>query len=73
MDLPQSHLNYAPAWYIGRQGGFRDRAAIDLYTLFSPVGEHPAGSTVSGETLEKLGFTLPDHPRSASRPPLPAS
>jgi hypothetical protein len=47
-----------PAFYVGLQPGFRHLPAIELYTLIAPVGEHPAGSTVSRQTLEKHGFTV---------------
>jgi hypothetical protein len=48
----------APAHYVGLQPGFGNLPAIELYTLLAPVGEHPVGSTVSRQTLEKHGFSL---------------
>ncbi len=48
----------APAIYVGLQPGFRQQPPIELYTLLAPVGEHPAGSTVSRQTLEKHGFRI---------------
>ena len=48
----------APAIYAGLQPGFRHQPPIELYTLLAPVGDHPAGSTVSRQTLEKHGFRL---------------
>jgi hypothetical protein len=48
----------APAIYVGLQPGFRQQPPIELYTLLAPVGEHPAGSTVSRQTLEKHGFHI---------------
>ena len=32
--------------------------AFELYTLVHKVGEHPAGSTVSRQTLENHGFSV---------------
>lgn len=49
----------APAQFIGLQPGFRHLPAIELYNLLAPVGEHPRGSTVSRQTLEKHGYVLP--------------
>jgi len=51
-----------PAFYVGLQPGFRHLPAIELYTLIAPVGEHPAGSTVSRQTLEKHGFVVHSRP-----------
>lgn len=48
----------APAIYVGLQPGFRHQPPIELYTLLAPVGEHPAGSTVSRQTLERHGFRI---------------
>jgi hypothetical protein len=52
-----------PAFYAGLQPGYRHLPPIELYTLLAQVGEHPAGSTVSRQTLEKHGFLL--QPRRA--------
>jgi hypothetical protein len=57
----------APAVYLGRQPGFRHIPAIELYNLLAPVGEHPRGSTVSRQTLEKYGFTPPPRRRTVRR------
>ena len=48
----------APAIYAGIQEGYGHMPAIELYTLQAPVGEHPAGSTVSRLTLEQHGYVL---------------
>ena len=48
-----------PAFYLGLQPGYRHLPPIELYTLLAQVGEHPAGSTVSRQTLEKHGFLPP--------------
>jgi hypothetical protein len=55
----------APARYLGLQPGFRNHPAIELYNLLAPVGEHPRGSTVSRQTLEKHGYKLPAKRRRA--------
>lgn len=47
------------ATYIGSMPGFAHLPAIELYNLLVPVGEHPAGSTVSRNTLEKYGIPVP--------------
>jgi hypothetical protein len=51
-----------PAIYVGRQAGFRKQPPIELYNLVAPVGEHPAGSTVSRQTLEKHGVNFSPAP-----------
>lgn len=55
-----------PAFYVGIQPGYQNLPPIELYTLVAPVGEHPAGSTVSRQTLEKYGF-LPGTDRLVAR------
>ena len=47
-----------PASFLGLQPGYKCRPPLELYTLLVPVGEHPAGSTVSRQTLERHGFLL---------------
>lgn len=57
----------APVQFLGIQPGFRDEAAIELYILLSPVGEHPVGSTVSRRTLERHGYNLmPERPETSA-------
>jgi len=51
-----------PAIYVGLQAGFRKQPPIELYNLVAPVGNHPAGSTVSRQTLEKHGVNFPPAP-----------
>ncbi len=51
----------APAEFIGVQempGG----PGFDLYNLTADIPGHPKGSSVSRETLEKAGFTVPARP-----------
>jgi hypothetical protein len=49
-----------PARFIGVQAGFGDDyPSVDLFTLNEQVGEHPADSTVSRQTLESHGYTVP--------------
>jgi hypothetical protein len=59
-----------PAIYVGLQAGFRQQPPIELYNLVAPVGEHPAGSTVSRQTLEKHGVSFLPGPlgRKSRRP-----
>ena len=55
----------APAEFIGIQEGLPARgnrpavADIELYNLTADIPGHPAGSSVSRETLEKAGFKVP--------------
>jgi len=48
------------AVYHGWQDGFGVAAGFALYNLTQPVGIHPAGSTVSDQTLNRLGYSAPD-------------
>jgi hypothetical protein len=52
-------LPLAPARFIGIQDGFDLGPSIELYNLTAPVGIHPVGSSVSRETLERHGFSVP--------------
>ena len=65
----------SPAIYVGLQAGFRQQPPIELYNLVAPVGEHPAGSTVSRQTLEKHGVSCSPAPlvRKIRRNPAPKS
>lgn len=49
----------APAYFVGIQDGFGFMPAFELYTLTGPLGGHPEGSTVSRETIEKHGYSVP--------------
>ena len=49
----------APAVFHGYQEGWRGRPGFQMYNLTQDVVGHRAGSTVSGETLKKLGYRLP--------------
>lgn len=49
----------APAVWLGTQSGCGVAADVDLYNLTAPIEGHPAGSTVSGQTLIAAGYTLP--------------
>lgn len=49
----------APAVWIGTQSGCGVTADLDLFNLTAPIEGHPAGSTVSGRTLEAAGYSLP--------------
>lgn len=52
-------LPYAPAKFIGVQDGFGLMPSIELYVLNAQVGEHPIGSSVSRQTLERHGYYVP--------------
>jgi hypothetical protein len=49
----------APAKFIGRQDGLGVIEGFDLYLLTADIPGHPMGSTVSAQTLTRLGFRLP--------------
>jgi len=48
------------AVYLGWQSGGIFAQGFALYNLTQPVGIHPAGSTVSEQTLNRYGYTAPD-------------
>jgi len=48
------------AVYLGWQSGGIFTQGFALYNLTQPVGIHPAGSTVSEQTLNRLGYSAPD-------------
>jgi len=50
----------APAIFLGIQPGTHHLPAIELWNLTAPVGDHPAGSTVSRQTLERHGYSVPE-------------
>lgn len=52
-------LKPAPAVFLGIQSGFGFSPDFALYNLTADIDGHPAGSTVSAETLEARGFFLP--------------
>lgn len=53
----------APVSYLGVQSGFGHGPDVLLYNLLAPLGDHPAGSTVSAQTLMRHGFAVPIIPR----------
>jgi len=55
----------APATFLGTQKGYKTIPDYDLYDLTQDLPGHPKGSTVTRETLEDAGFTVPP------KPPLP--
>lgn len=48
-----------PAYFTGIQDGGGFVPDIELWTLTQPVGIHPAGSTLSRQTIEAAGYRLP--------------
>ena len=49
----------APAIYAGTQEGFGTIPPFRLYNLTANIPGHPAGSTVSDQTLLAAGYRLP--------------
>jgi len=58
--MPRTSKNLRPAVFIGVQPGYRHLPAIELFTLLVAVADHPAGSTVSRQTLERHGYRVDD-------------
>jgi len=56
----RKHRPLAPATYRFIQPGFGEVPSFDLWDLTENVPGHPAGSTVSSQTLLGLGYSLPD-------------
>jgi hypothetical protein len=56
------------AVYIGTQPGFRELPAFDLFNLTRPLAEYPEGATVGVTTLQRLGYSAPRKPVSATAP-----
>jgi hypothetical protein len=52
----------APAHFIGRQSGCGFAPDIDLYNLDRDIPGHPAGSTVSADTLRAAGYVVGQPP-----------
>lgn len=74
-------LQLAPARFAGRQQCNGIVPDFDLWTLTAAIPGHPEGSTVSSETLERLGYAVPrassclgqsSATATAPRPDLPA-
>jgi len=57
---PELKDGSAIAVYLGWQSGGIFTQGFALYNLTQPVGIHPAGSTVSEQTLNRLGYSAPD-------------
>jgi hypothetical protein len=60
MEETQASKPPAPAIFIGTQ---RIGPPIDLYNLTEDIPGHCKHSTVSRETLEKAGFSVPPAPQ----------
>lgn len=61
----------APADFIGIQEGTGRIPGFELYNLTQDIPGHPAGSTVSRETLESAGYKLPKKPKPAKQNAIP--
>ena len=59
IDYRESAKLLAPAYYIGSMMT-RSGEMLRLYNLTEAVGDHPVSSTLSEETLLKLGYRLPE-------------
>lgn len=58
----------APARFKGWQERPSGRPPIELWNLTHDIPGHPAGSTVTRETIERAGLYLPDPPEPAPNP-----
>jgi hypothetical protein len=56
----------APATHIGDQEQGDGKPPIPLFNLHEDIEGHPKGSTVSGDTLTKAGYDLPDTKEQAA-------
>ena len=63
MKLIAATLPIAPATYCGRMGD-DDVGYVELWDLTADIPDHPKGSTVSENTLRRLGYQVPE--RSAT-------
>lgn len=61
-------MKTAPAVFLGLQETLPGRPPIELYNLTEAVGPIPVDSTVSRQTLEKLGFFVPPIPADFQQP-----
>lgn len=52
----------APAVYAGWQPGTVHYPGFEIWTLTKDIAGHPAGSSVSRQTLELAGFACPARP-----------
>lgn len=60
-----SSTKVAPAVHIGDQEMPGGKPSIPLYNLTEDIPGHPKGSTVTGETLTRAGYDLPDKAKDA--------
>jgi hypothetical protein len=56
------HSGPAPAVFIGIQSGEGVIPDFELYNLTQDVGEYKKDSTLSRESLEDMGFYVPERP-----------
>lgn len=52
----------APAVYVGWQPGTVHMPGFEIWTLTRAIAGHPAGSSVSRQTLELAGYLCPARP-----------
>lgn len=58
-DVPQPTGKPAPAKFLATQEWGEGLPPTDLYNLTEDIPGHPKNSTVSADTLQKLGYDLP--------------
>jgi hypothetical protein len=64
MNLPSYPMNpNAPATYLGIQDFGEGLPKLTLWNLTADIPDHPAGSSVSSETLIAAGYDLPEQPK----------
>ncbi len=59
MSTATTEARVAPVVWCGWQSGMGVMPDIELWNLTAPIPGHPAGSTLSRQTLERLGYTVP--------------
>lgn len=55
----------APVVWRGWQGGAKGRPPLQLWDLTHDIPDHPKGSTLSRQTLERAGYEVPEPPEPA--------
>ena len=56
-------MKTAPVTYSGHQSGFGLMPSFNLWTLTEDWAGHPKGTTLSENTITKLGYSLPNDSR----------
>ena len=61
-EAPAGERPIATAYYVGTQRGYGIVPDFALWTLTVDIPGHPAGSTVTPETIAALGYDLQPAP-----------